>query len=74
MRGDKTCPCFKCLDRTVGCHGKCERYTSWSANRQQERQKIQQIKEFERAQDEYIAQAAKRMSRGRQEIESEAAI
>lgn len=62
MRGDKTCPCIKCLDRTAGCHGKCERYTLWSTKRQQERQKIQQIKEFERAQDEYIAQAAKRMS------------
>lgn len=63
MRGDKTCPCIKCLDRTVGCHGKCERYILWSTKRQQERQKIQQIKELERAQDEYIAQAAKRMSR-----------
>ena len=61
--GSRTCPCIDCQSRTIGCHGSCEQYISWNKKRQQEQEKIRQIKEFERTQDEYIAQAAKRMSR-----------
>lgn len=61
--GSRTCPCVGCQSRAIGCHSGCERYISWSKKRQQEKEKIRQMKEFERAQDEYIAQAAKRMSR-----------
>lgn len=27
-------PCKGCVDRKVGCHGKCEKYTAWSNSRQ----------------------------------------
>ena len=27
------CPCKGCLDRKLGCHGRCERYQEWSASR-----------------------------------------
>ena len=27
-------PCKGCIDRKVGCHGKCEKYTAWSNSRQ----------------------------------------
>jgi len=23
------CPCKGCLEREIGCHGKCERYSVW---------------------------------------------
>lgn len=26
-------PCFKCTDRQVGCHARCDRYQSWNEER-----------------------------------------
>lgn len=28
------CPCHGCFDRTVTCHGRCERYQSWKKERE----------------------------------------
>lgn len=28
---NETNPCYKCPDRQVGCHGKCEKYQSWNS-------------------------------------------
>ena len=29
------CPCKDCLDRTVTCHGVCQRYAEWKKEREQ---------------------------------------
>ena len=34
----RDCPCCGCQERTVGCHGTCERYKAWNGKRQAERQ------------------------------------
>ena len=34
------CPCRACSDRTIGCHGKCEKYIQWS----QEQEKLREIR------------------------------
>ena len=65
MKEDNTCPCRYCADRVVGCHGKCMKYMEWNAKRKKKADAIRKQKESERAEDEYIHQAAKRMSRGR---------
>ena len=36
--GTEGCPCCGCQERTVGCHGTCERYKAWNGKRQAERQ------------------------------------
>lgn len=36
--GTESCPCCGCQERTVGCHGACERYKAWNGKRQAERQ------------------------------------
>ena len=41
------------------------KYMQWSAKRQKATENIRQQKDSEREADEYIHQAAKRMSRGR---------
>ena len=33
-------PCYKCAERKVGCHGKCEKYQEWNKKREELRQKI----------------------------------
>lgn len=34
------CPCRTCNDRTIGCHGNCEKYVQWS----QEQEKLREIR------------------------------
>ena len=31
----KTNPCYKCSNREVGCHAKCEKYISWIKEREE---------------------------------------
>ena len=31
-------PCYKCAERKVGCHGKCEKYQEWNKKREVLRQ------------------------------------
>ena len=31
--GLNSSPCHKCAERSVGCHGTCETYRTWSAKR-----------------------------------------
>ena len=35
--GTEGCPCCGCRERTVGCHGTCERYKAWDGKRQAEK-------------------------------------
>ena len=35
--GTEDCPCCGCQERTVGCHGTCERYKAWDGKRQAEK-------------------------------------
>lgn len=62
---NKKCPCVKCESREIGCHGKCEKYISWKTQRQQEQDKIHEIREQQYKDDMYIAEAKKRMSRAK---------
>ena len=36
------CPCRGCLDRTMTCHGFCERYQDWKQNHEDERRWIRE--------------------------------
>lgn len=38
-------PCMDCPDRVVGCHGRCERYKAFQAERE---------KEYARRHDQYV--------------------
>lgn len=42
-------PCYKCQDRTPGCHGPCERYAGWKQDLQEFNTKIFQEKCREQA-------------------------
>ena len=33
----RDCPCCGCQERSVGCHGTCERYKAWDGKRQAEK-------------------------------------
>ena len=35
--GTEGCPCCGCQERTVGCHGTCERYKAWNGSRNLEK-------------------------------------
>lgn len=32
------CPCKDCADRSIACHGSCEKYKTWSAEEQQKKE------------------------------------
>lgn len=56
-------PCYKCADRSQGCHGSCERYAAFD----RERKKVQHRRKLEFDVSEAISGAVRRMS-GRREI------
>lgn len=56
-------PCYKCQDRYVGCHAKCERYIEWSAAREAERERIHKIKENDKRYADYKIKAIARIRR-----------
>lgn len=33
-------PCFGCEERTIGCHGKCERHEKWCIEEEARKKKI----------------------------------
>lgn len=33
-------PCYGCLERNVGCHGRCEKYKVWETAHQEKRNVI----------------------------------
>lgn len=37
-------PCGGCVERHIGCHAKCERYLTWSAEHEKEREVINAAK------------------------------
>ena len=47
----KNSPCLGCTDRFIGCHGKCESYQEYSA----ERQKINELRmKYNEIETQYI--------------------
>ena len=58
-------PCNKCQSREVGCHGKCERYQKWSVAKQEEWEKIRDIKREEREEDDRKHDRVRRMQKAR---------
>lgn len=36
-------PCYKCLDRVVGCHAECEKYLQYIAERKTQKKEMQKI-------------------------------
>ena len=50
------CPCQKCEDRKLACHGSCDRYIAWSEERLAIKEKMGKAKELER----FFAQQARR--------------
>lgn len=31
-------PCYKCAEREVGCHSKCEKYKAWAKEKYQQKE------------------------------------
>lgn len=52
-------PCFKCEDRTAGCHSTCKRYLEWQRIHQKE---LDQRREELAMSDVYLAYAKRRAS------------
>ncbi|MBQ8893391.1 MAG: hypothetical protein IJ043_03170 [Clostridia bacterium] len=56
-------PCYKCGDRRIGCHAKCERYLVWSAAHQEKREAIRAAKAEDGRFREYIVKRSRRKKR-----------
>ena len=56
-----TCPCFGCVERSVGCHGRCKRYSLW----RQLRDAQAALRRRESDVDIYVAGSARKLA-GRQ--------
>lgn len=52
IQGKVTC-CYKCEERTVGCHGTCERYLNQVKEHQEESERIRKAKEERRQFESY---------------------
>lgn len=39
--------CYKCKDRVIGCHSKCNRYKEWRIQKDKELQEIRRQKDLE---------------------------
>lgn len=55
--------CYRCPDRTVGCHSKCEQYKSWleAERKRKDTEKKARAKEDEIVQ--YVRKSARRQMR-----------
>lgn len=42
-------PCFRCVDRTLGCHSACENYKAWREKNEKEKEMERVAKEKENA-------------------------
>ena len=47
-------PCYKCEDRTIGCHAGCESYSAWKAEQVETREKISAAKARENIAVDYV--------------------
>ena len=52
IQGKVTC-CYKCEERTVGCHGTCERYLNQVKEHQEESERIRKAKAENRQLESY---------------------
>ncbi len=48
-----TNPCFQCSDRTMGCHGKCSKYSDYRSQIDAEKTKIQKKRNDDQLWDVY---------------------
>lgn len=48
MWNEIECPCYRCPDRQVGCHGNCNRYKNWRKVVRRTAKKRQEIERQER--------------------------
>lgn len=58
-------PCYKCEDREVGCHSKCERYIDFSTKHQEENEAIRRAKEEDWRIRDYESRAKRRIAKRR---------
>ena len=59
----KTPPCKGCFDRTVTCHGFCQKYKQWRAEQDEENRKREEAKQKEN--DSYNTRAVRMAIKGR---------
>ena len=57
---EKNNPCYQCHDRHAGCHGKCERYQSWSAAHIEQARQERTAKERENMMRAYYVETCQR--------------
>ena len=56
-------PCYKCVERAVGCHGWCDRYIGWTKAEAEKREAIAQFKKEEVGFLDYQEKAKRRLQR-----------
>lgn len=55
-------PCYECQDRTVGCHGKCEKYISWNKEHEKIRDAAHHEKQLKTISTEYRRDRYRRLT------------
>lgn len=58
------CPCYRCADRFVGCHGVCKKYSEWHNTKESIKRKIQTAKLDESMKNEADIKGTKRRKKG----------
>lgn len=53
-------PCYKCPDRQVGCHGTCQKYISWTTERQEYANSLNDLKEKQNQHYDYVKEVMKK--------------
>jgi len=56
-------PCYGCADRTVGCHGKCERHSEWKQKRDSDMGERIEAAKGRNILDDFAADSMKRCRR-----------
>ena len=62
---DVQAPCKDCTERTVGCHGTCEKYAKYIKDRNKLRHELKKKVYEERDMDNYVIDAVYRSQRNR---------
>lgn len=57
------CPCSGCEERSVECHGKCEKYKAWCDKRKEDKEKLIAEKAKESVYMSFKAESKDRMRR-----------
>ena len=63
---EKNNPCFNCPDRSIGCHGKCEKYQTWNAAHIELNRQKRSAQERENMYRGYCVETAQRNRRSRE--------